>query len=82
MTATEILTRVRAANPGVRYAEAKGTAVGEFVPGKNRFVAIFLASRSPDGSGALKWTNMIQGGFIKEVLADGKPMYGDADWVE
>lgn len=83
MTSTEILARVRAANPGVRYAEAKGNAVGEWVPSKNRFVPIFLAfNPRHDETDHEKWMCMIEDGMIREVLSDGQPMYQDADWVE
>lgn len=80
MTAEEVLARVRAANPGGRYARtASGYSVGEWVESRGRFVAIFCSS---EWNGVRKWTCMIEGGMIREILVNGAPAYSATDWIE
>jgi hypothetical protein len=77
MSADELLEKVRERNPGVRYARAaNGTAVGEWVESRGRFVPVYMSLLGG------QWACMITGGMIREILTDGRPCYAAGDWAE
>ncbi len=76
MNAVELIAKVRAANPGLRYAVSRsGYSIGEWIPSVGRFVPVYLSSL---WNGETKWT--FTGG--REFLTNGEPMVKAGDWLE
>ena len=76
-TAVELRDKVRELNPHGRYAAyATGSAVGEWVPSRDRFCPIY--ERFIDG----RWCCTIVNGMIRETMVNGASVYDPAKWVE
>lgn len=71
MTATELLAVTREKFPGRRFAASRsGMVIGEF----NQAAGKFLPAAGMLISG--EWANM------PPILANGKPLVADEDWLE
>lgn len=71
-TAEEVLMVVREKNPTRRFtSNVKGNLIGLWNDTLGRYVVVASLSISGD------WVSLPY-----EILADGKPMAGKADWIE
>jgi hypothetical protein len=73
MSAAELLEKVRAHWPDLRFAMSRsGCAIGEFVPAVGRFVPVYM----------LALTGQWVATGDREILVNGKPLYTPEDWQE